>query len=140
MKPSTLYEVDETAWLEEMSRLVKERRFDQLDTENLSEYLHDMAIRDRREVTNRLTTLLAHLLKWDYQPKKRTKSWTKTIRVQRQELEGLLESKTLRAHAEEVLPKVYAKAVKRAADETELAASEFPKDCPYTLDEILADD
>ena len=49
-KLARLYEIDEIAWLEEMCRLIEERRYDELDYKNLSEYLTEMARRDRREV------------------------------------------------------------------------------------------
>ena len=73
--PISLYVEDETAWLELTSRLVAEGRFHEVDAASLSEYLSDMAIRDRREVMSRLAVLLTHLLKWDHQPAKRTASW-----------------------------------------------------------------
>src|ERR1700730_18671616 len=92
---SDLYHEDETAWLEAMARLVAARRFDELDHENLREFLADMARRDKREVLSRLTTLLAHLLKWEHQPQQRTRSWEATILHQREELRDLLESSTL---------------------------------------------
>ncbi len=135
-----LYLEDETAWLERTSRLVKERRFKELDWKNLSEYLSDMARRDRREVLSRLTTLLSHRLKWDYQPRKRSKSWKLTILEQQRELEFDFESQTLRNHAQDVLGKAYGKAVRLAASETELPADRFPPECPYTLDGLLSDE
>src|SRR5438128_9939389 len=90
-----LYDEDETAWLEEMARLVSERRYQDLDHEHLSEFLSDMARRDKREVLSRLTLLLAHLLKWDFQSAQRSNSWQATIAVQRRELSDLLERGTL---------------------------------------------
>src|SRR5438309_9580247 len=99
-KLARLYESDETAWLEEMCRLSEERRYDELDYKNLSEYLTDMARRDRREVLHRLTTLLDHMLKWDHQPSI-SRSWELTMKVQRQELNDLCESRTLKSHAVE---------------------------------------
>ncbi|HJT76587.1 MAG TPA: DUF29 domain-containing protein [Gemmataceae bacterium] len=135
-----LYLEDETAWLDLMSQLVKERRFDELDRKNLSEYLNDMAKRDRREVLSRLRILLIHRLKWDYQPRRRSKSWKNTIFEQQSELEFDFESKTLRNHAQDVLPKAYGKAVVAAARETELPESTFPRECPYTLDALLSDE
>jgi hypothetical protein len=134
---SSLYEVDETAWLETMAGLIAERRFEELDYENLAEFLSSMAIRDRREVLSRLTVLLAHLLKWEYEPKKRTRSWISTIVTQRDDLESILESATLLNHARDVLPKAYKKAVRRASAETSLAESVFPATCPGTLEEVL---
>jgi hypothetical protein len=44
----------------------------------------------------------------------------------------------LRHHAESVLPQAYPRAVERATAETELPAASFPKNCPYTLEELLS--
>ena len=82
--PQTLYERDETAWADLTARLVDERRWDKVDADNLSEYLRDIARRDRREVVSRLGVLLTHMLKWDYQQDHRTNSWHGTIRLQAQ--------------------------------------------------------
>ena len=134
----SLYESDETAWLEAMSELIHQGRLNELDYAHLREYLADMARRDRREVKNRLAILIAHLLKWTKQAAKRTRSWRRTIVVQRQELVDLLESGVLRNHAEALLPKVYAAAVEQAITETGLPAETFPDACPYTLDQMLS--
>src|SRR5215207_9873105 len=91
--PPSLYLADETAWLEQTARHVAEGRWDEVDRENLSEYLIDMATRDRREVMSRLVVLLTHLLKWDHQGERRTGSWQATIAFQRFELQQLLESR-----------------------------------------------
>jgi predicted enzyme related to lactoylglutathione lyase len=136
----SLYESDETAWLDTMAELIQHGRLDELDYSHLVEYLSDMARRDRREVESRLTLLLAHLLKWTYQAKKRSRSWRGTIVVQRQELEGHMESGVLRKHAEAVLPRAYAKAVEQAAAETGLSTKSFPAECPYTLEQLLSPD
>ena len=137
---SVLYEQDETAWLEATAELIRLGRLDEVDYPNLAEYLADMARRDRREVESRLTTLLAHALKWVHQPDRRSGSWRATIIEQRQELEGLVSRGVLRNHAEAVLADVYRKAVERAVAETGLAAEMFPAACPYTLDQLLAVD
>jgi hypothetical protein len=136
---SLLYERDETAWLEAMSALAASGRFAQMDYRHLSEYLADMARRDRREVFSRLVVLLAHLLKWDHQPERRSGSWRGTIREQRRELRQLLESGTLRNHAEAVLADAYAEARRQAADETELSLDVFPAEHGRALDELLAE-
>ena len=136
---SVLYEHDETAWLEVMSNLAAEGRYAEMDHRNLSEYLADMAKRDRREVFSRLVVLLSHLLKWEYQPERRSGSWRGTIREQRRELRQLLESGTLRHHAEAVLADAYAEARRQAADETELNLDVFPTEDARGLDELLAE-
>jgi hypothetical protein len=134
----SLYYEDETAWLKVMSRLVAERRFDELDCEHLSEYLSDMARRDRREVYSRLVVLLTHLLKWEHQPEKRSGSWRGTILTQRRELRLLLESGTLRNHAIETLAEAYQEAREQAAAETELSLETFPVECGQSVDELIS--
>lgn len=136
-KLADLYEADETAWLEQMSAMAAEGAIASMDFENLSEYLADMAKRDKRETMNRLVVLLVHLLKWEHQPKKRSRSWELTIQEQREELQELLESGALRNYAEEALSRAYQKAVRRAAVDTKLSEETFAEDCPFTLAQIL---
>lgn len=135
-----LYEQDETAWLEVMSELVAQRRFAELDHQHLGEYLADMAKRDRREVFSRLVVLISHLLKWQFQPESRSGGWRGTIREQRRELRLLLESGTLRKHAQAVLLDAYDEARKQAADETALSLETFPTECAWDLEELLHED
>lgn len=132
-----LYSRDETAWLEAMAELARRGETGALDLENLAEYLTDMAQRDRREVKSRLVVLIAHLLKLQFQPKKRSRSWQVTVESQRQELADFAGEGVLRSHAETILPAAYANAVKRAVTDTGLPASTFPVDCPYTFDALL---
>lgn len=135
-----LFEQDETAWLEIMAQLAAAGRFADMDYPHLSEYLADMAKRDRREVASRLILLLAHLLKWEYQPERRSGSWQVTILEQRRELRQLLESSTLYKHALAVLAEAYADARKQAAAKTGLPRGTFPVECPWVLDNLLTDD
>jgi len=130
---ATLYERDETAWLEQTAELVRAGRFAECDLLNLAEYLDSMAQRERREVFSRLIVLLTHLLKWEYQPDRRSGSWRGTIREQRRELRGLLESGTLLNQAISVFADAYAEARLQAADETELNLDIFPVQNPWEL-------
>ncbi|MCI0460064.1 MAG: DUF29 domain-containing protein [Gemmataceae bacterium] len=139
LKLDVLYQRDETAWLEAMSALAAQGRYTEMDFPNLSEYLADMAKRDRREVFSRLVILLAPVLKWEHQPDRRSGSWRGTIREQRRELRQLLESGTLRNHAAAVLTEAYAEARRQAADETELERAVFPAENPWGLDEIVGE-
>ena len=135
-----LFERDETAWLEIMSRLAAQGQYAEMDHANLSEYLSDMAKRDRREVASRLITLLIHLLKWGHQPDHRSGSWQGTILEQRRELRKLLESGTLHNHALAVLAEAYADALRQAAVETGLPRETFPVECRWDLESLLADE
>ena len=137
---SVLYEQDETAWLEVMSNLAAEGRFAEMDYPNLSEFLADMAQRDRREVSSRLVVLLTHLLKWEYQQDQHSGSWQGTILEQRRELRKLLESGTLHNHALSVFEEAYADARKLAAAETGLPRATFPAECSWEMESVLAED
>lgn len=79
-----------------------------------------------------------NLLKWQYQPALRSKSWGYTIRNQRNELAYLLgESPSLRTLVSERVATAYPRAVKDALEETGFLRSPFPATCPYTADQIL---
>ena len=135
-----LYTQDETAWLECMAALVRDRETTELDWDNLSEYLTDMAQRDRREVKSLLVVLLAHVLKYSHQPNRRSSSWRATIIEQRQRLADLASRGVLRSHAEAVLSEAYSEAVELAAAETRLPIVTFPTLCEFDLDGLLSID
>lgn len=134
---ATLYTEDETAWLEAMAEAARRRDTSALDLDHLSEYLTDMALRDRREVKSRLAVLLTHLLKWEFQPDRRVRGWRTTVLTQRNELADLAGAGVLRAHAEAVLVEAYDRAVELAASETALPLATFPGDCSYSLEQLL---
>ncbi len=135
-----LYESDEIAWLETMAELIAEGKSEELDYAHLQEFLTDMAIREKREVKSRMTVLLMHLLKWTHQKRKRSSSWRTTIKEQSEELADIFESRTLRNHADDVLPQAYKRAVGRASGDTGLPADTFPKKCPWTVEMLLSED
>jgi Domain of unknown function DUF29 len=132
---ATTYEKDVAAWAHEQAQLIRERRFDALDIEHLAEEIEDVSRSDKRELVSRLTVLLQHLLKWKFQPERRSPSWRATIVAQRDELSDLLEqSPSLRVEMETVLSKSYERAVKRAVIETGMTS--FPSECPFAIGEI----
>jgi hypothetical protein len=137
---AALYAEDETGWLEAMAVLVRRRDLAGLDWDNLSEYLTDMARRDRREVKSRLVVLMAHLLEWDVQKDKRSRSGRTTILHQRQELADLAGRGVLRAHADAVRAEAYENAVELTVSETGLPRNSFPAECPYTIEQLFVID
>jgi hypothetical protein len=86
-----LYQADYYGWLQENAQLIREKRFSELDVDNIIEELESMGKSEKRELSNRLTVLLMHLLKWQYQSVKRLTSWRNTIAVQRIDIRELLE-------------------------------------------------
>lgn len=133
-----VYEEDFHRWLQANVESIRLGNVSEIDAEHIAEELEAMGKRERRELVSRLTVLLAHLLKWQYQPSHRSRSWQNTLTVQRGELSDLLEdSPSLRAELEQYIDRAYARARLLAEDETGLQASAFPSDCPYALEAIL---
>ena len=139
---STRYDTDVVAWASEQARFLRTGRFDQLDIEHLAEEIEDVGKSEQRELANRMAVLLAHLLKWQYQPERQGASWRNTIRAQRKEVLYLLdEAPSLRGKLVEArwLDMVWAKAVAQAGDETGL--EHWPETLPWAMaDEVLAAD
>ncbi len=136
-----LYGEDFVAWASDTARLLREGRFDQIDIESLAEEIQAMADRDRRELRSRLRVLSFHLLKWRWQPKRRSRSWKSTIQEQRAAIEDLVQSSpSLRGSLRESVLRTYPKAVVRASIETGLPAASFPRECPWAVAEILGPD
>ena len=89
---------------------------------------------------NRLAVLLAHLLKWQFQPGLRGNSWRLTIREQRRRIDRLLaQSPSLRPELDGILAEAYGDALLIAERETGLPDSQFPAACPWSFDQALHD-
>ncbi|HEX3954075.1 MAG TPA: DUF29 domain-containing protein [Stellaceae bacterium] len=102
------YDEDFVEWTVEQTRLLRTGALSEIDIENLAEEIESMGRSTRRELRSRLAGLLTHLLKWQYQPGFRSRSWAGTIR--------------------------------KAADETGFSETSFPAECPFTPEQILAED
>ncbi|MBW4558907.1 MAG: DUF29 domain-containing protein [Trichormus sp. ATA11-4-KO1] len=137
---ANLYESDFYAWTQQQVNLLHEREWNQLDLPNLIEEIASLGKRERQELRNRLSILIAHLLKWEFQSAKRSRSWLSTIRVQRREIIKLLsENPSLKPYIEEALPEAYENARDLASGETNLPFSTFPQQALYSLTEIQSD-
>ncbi len=135
------YDTDINAWAIEQARLLRAGRFDLLDIEHIAGEIEDVGKSEQRELASRMTVLLAHLLKWQYQPERRGASWEKTIKAQRRDISYILdESPSLLAKLGEPrwLDMVWARAIAQAVNETGLDC--FPDACPWALaDEVLSE-
>jgi Domain of unknown function DUF29 len=133
-----LYEADYYRWTQETSERLRCGKFSEIDVAALVDEVEDLGKRERSAIESRLAVLICHLLKWDCQPAKRSRSWQATVELQRTRVERLLrQSPSLRPFASEALPEIYAEAVLRAIKETGLDRNSFSAACPYTLEEIL---
>ena len=133
-----LYDEDFARWTAETARLLREGRFQEIDVEHVAEEIEDMGKRDHDELLSRLTLIIQHLLKWTYQPEKRSKSWRSTIAVQRRDVARLFRrSPSVRRNVTAAVAEVYRDSVEDAALETDLPEKSFPRECPFTPEQIL---
>src|ERR687892_245762 len=135
------YEEDFVLWTERQAALIRARKLDLVDWENVAEEIASAGISDRRELGGRLEVLMMHLLKWQFQPMHRSRSWRSTIRSQRGRIERVLkDSPSLRRAAAALSREEYAAAREAASAETGFALGTFPKSLPYTPEQIVDDD
>ncbi|OGT37714.1 MAG: hypothetical protein A3F11_00820 [Gammaproteobacteria bacterium RIFCSPHIGHO2_12_FULL_37_14] len=132
------YEKDFYAWTLHNAELLRKGKLSEIDIAHLAEEIESMGKGERRELVNRLALLMAHLLKWKYQPIRRSKSWKLTIKEQRIQIGRLLEeSPSLKNALGAKIKDAYEQATVIAERETALEENTFPKKCPFTLNECL---
>jgi hypothetical protein len=82
--------------------------------------------------------LLQHLLKWDHQPKLRSRSWAGTIREQRVQVElTLTDNPGLTYKLPDVIRDAYRIGRTRAIAETDVPEDVFPSACQYAFDQVM---
>ena len=136
----TLYEQDFYAWVEQTAELLQSHQWDTLDLEHLVEEVVDLGKSQQRALQSALRLVLSHLLKWKYQPERRSRSWQVTITRERLNLDELLqESPSLQRFLNDAewINTTYQRARQEAIVETGLSEDNFAIACPFSVDEIL---
>lgn len=134
--PTELYERDFYSWALAQAALLRARLLAELDLDNLAEEIEGLARVEARELKSRYATLLMHLLKWEFQPERRSIGWAGTIACERVEIEDHLdENPGLKPRQSELFAKAYRSARAGAAAETRLPSTRFPAVCPYTREQ-----
>jgi hypothetical protein len=135
---TNLYEADFYAWTLEQSKLLQSGNLQKLDIVNLVEEIESLGKQQRQDLRNRLGILIGHLLKWDYQPEKRSKSWRVTIRSQRREIETIFtDNPSLKPYLPEAIAKGHRAGLDLVALETSLDYQDLPEDPIYTVQQLL---
>jgi hypothetical protein len=133
-----LYERDFYAWANAQAALLRAGKLAQADIEHIAEEIESMGKTEKRELISRLAVLLAHLLKWRYQPRLKGASWETTIRVQRIDLAlHMDDNPSLKNQLPEAITTAYRKAVIEAAGETGLPEDTFPSVCPWPFEQFM---
>jgi len=136
----SLYEQDFYQWTQEQAALLKTGALSQLDIVNLIEEIESMGRSEKRELRSRLTVLIMHLLKWEYQPEFQCRNWENTLFTQRREIElVLMDNPSLKSTLSNVIQESYPLSLKKAAFETGIPESSFPETCPYSIKKIMGE-
>ena len=134
------YREDYHAWALQNALLLREGRLSEIDIENIAEELEDMGASKERELESHLGVLLAHLLKWVFQPARRGNSWQATIREQRRRIDRLLKKNpSLKSGLDETFMDAYGDARLIAVRETGMDEETFPLRSPFSLEQTLSD-
>jgi len=132
------HETDFYSWTQEQAALLKQGRYLEMDHEHLIEELESMGASERRELVNRLAVLLAHLLKWQYQPERRGNSWRLIVEEQQRKVGRVLrQNPGLKPTIGESIEDAYGDALLIAARETGLNENTFAKERPWTVAQVL---
>ncbi|MBW4539446.1 MAG: DUF29 domain-containing protein [Myxacorys chilensis ATA2-1-KO14] len=134
------YLADFNLWIDQTAQLLRERRWHELDMTHLIEEVEDLGKSERRGIASQLTRLLLHLLKWQYQPQRRSDSWLDSITDARTQIElAIADSPSLKNYPTDQLEESYQRARRKAAKQTSIESG-FPEACPYPLELVLDED
>lgn len=135
------YERDFYSWTFEQARLVREGRWEGVDRENVAEEIESLGREQFAKLESAIRVLLMHMLKWDHQPERRSRSWSLSIKVQRMRVARVLgQNPGLKPRIPEAVGEGYAQARVEAALETGLDEDVFPRRCLYSWDDIVGRD
>lgn len=131
------YELDGYGWAMAQAKLLRERRFDELDIENIAEEVESVGKSEKSSAESALRVLMMHILKWQYQPERRSRSWAASIASQRAAFTRVMaENPSLKSKLEEMREHAYFRARLEAVRETDMPARTFPAE-PMEWDTIL---
>jgi Domain of unknown function DUF29 len=141
MNTNSKYDKDFYAWALHNAKLLRQGKFEEIDVDNMAEEIESMGGREKRELVNRMATLIMHLLKWQFQSDWRSNSWKYTVKEQRIQIIDLLdESPSLKRELISKFNHIYEKALVMAVAETGIPEKNFPLKNPYSLDQCLDDE
>jgi len=141
VRRAAAYETDYCAWTQDQARQLRGLKPAGLDWENLAEEVESLGRSDKRALGSALKIVLEHLIKWQFQPGKRSTSWSDSIDEHRDRMLRILEdSPSLAGLPEEILEREYRRARRKALRDASLASPHVPAGCPFTADQVLDPD
>jgi hypothetical protein len=134
----TSYDVDVNAWALEQAAILRAGIWSKLDVEHLADEVEALARTEGHVLGSALRLILLHLLKWEHQPTKRSRSWSTSVRTQRLAVaEQLEDNPSLSRELDGLIAQAYRRARIEAATETKLPERRFPETSPYSFDDLM---
>lgn len=132
------YDADLYSWAMRQAELLRQGRFAEADIANIVEEIESLGRGERSTLRSFAARVIQHMLKWDYQPERRTRSWRSSIQIHRiHAQQQLAENPGLKPQLPVILDEAYRLGVALAMDETGLERSAFPARCPYDWEEVM---
>ncbi len=132
------YEDDAYTWALQQAALLRAGRLDTLDITNLADEIADVAGREYDKLESALVRVIQHLLRWDHQPERRTRSWVLSIKEHRRRASYQLgDHPGLKSILHQAIERAYQTGRSAALSETDLPDAAIPGSNPYSWDDIM---
>jgi Domain of unknown function DUF29 len=126
------------SWAVRQAELLRAGRLSEIDPVGIAEEIDDVGKEEYHRLESALRVVMLHLIKWDHQPDRRSRSWTLSILEHRRRVDRQLrESPGLKSQLDKALDAAYEDARLEAASETDLPLSAFPLRRPFDYVEIM---
>lgn len=131
------YADDYAAWLQHQIDLMRAGRWAELDRDHLIDEVEDLGRSEFNAFVSAIEIVLVHMLKWDHQPERRSRSWIASIVEHRRRADqSLRDNPSYRAKIGVAIDRAFSVACARAAAEANLPLEQFPTENPYDWEAI----
>jgi hypothetical protein len=137
-RSDSAYGADFYRWTLDQARLLRTGLVAEVDRLAVAEEIEDLGKSEYAALESDLTVILQHMLKWDHQPERRTRSWEISIREHRRRVtRRLIASPSLKNRLAEAVAEAFEDGRDRALAETGLPEQSVPTICGYALTDIM---
>lgn len=141
MPHTELYDSDFFLWTQDQAAALRDGKLDAMDLAHLAEEMESVGASEKRTIASQLLRLLAHLLKWGYEPSHRGPSWQDSINDARVQIGLTIEtSPSLHRYPAQSLARAYTRARRQAHRDTRLPLQTFPDTCPWEVAQVMDED
>jgi hypothetical protein len=126
------------SWAVRQADLLRAGRLSEIDPVAIAEEIDDVGEEEYYRLESALRVVVLHLLKWDHQADRRSRSWALSIREHRRRVHRQLRrSPGLKSQLDEALEAAYEDARLEASSETGLPLKIFPSKLPFDYSEVM---